>query len=200
MAQTLLLVGTRKGLWIGRSDEARTDWSWDGPHFVMDEVYSTLIDTRGERPRLLVGAMSSHFGPQVFRSDDLGKTWEETSNGAIRFPEDTGVALEQVWQLMPGCPGTRPTKGSRPLFCRRASSSPSSVSAFTRSPGTPNFPTASSRRTTKACTGPTTVPARGPQSRKDCRPASGSRWWFTRPSRRRSTSSRSTAPRRCLLY
>jgi photosystem II stability/assembly factor-like uncharacterized protein len=46
--------------------------------------------------------MSSHFGPQVFRSDDLGKTWEETPNGAIRFPEDTGTALEQVWQLTPG--------------------------------------------------------------------------------------------------
>ena len=102
MAETLLLVGTRKGLWIGRSDGARTDWIWDGPHFVMNEVYSCLVDARGERPRLLVGAMSNHYGPQVFRSDDLGKTWEETPNGAIRFPDDTGVALEQVWQLVSG--------------------------------------------------------------------------------------------------
>ena len=36
------------------------------------------------------------------RSDDLGQTWEETPNGAIRFPEDTGVALARVWQLVPG--------------------------------------------------------------------------------------------------
>jgi len=26
-AQTILMVGTRKGLWIGRSDETRADWT-----------------------------------------------------------------------------------------------------------------------------------------------------------------------------
>lgn len=100
--QALLLVGTRKGLWIGTSDEAREQWDWTGPHFVMDEVYSAMIDTRGEQPRLLAGGMSNHYGPQVFRSDDLGKTWSETPNGAIRFPEDTETSLEQVWQLAAG--------------------------------------------------------------------------------------------------
>ncbi len=100
--QTLLLAGTRKGLWVGTSDGARASWEWRDPAFLMNEVYACLIDTRSERPRLLVGAMSSHFGPQVFRSDDLGASWEETPNGAIRFPEDTGAALEQVWQLTTG--------------------------------------------------------------------------------------------------
>ena len=52
---TVLLVGTRKGLWIGRSDEARRDWSWTGPHFDMEEVYSCMVDTRHDPPRLLVG-------------------------------------------------------------------------------------------------------------------------------------------------
>ena len=47
MSDTLVMVGTRKGLWIGRSDEARRDWSWTGPHFPMEEVYSCMIDTRG---------------------------------------------------------------------------------------------------------------------------------------------------------
>ena len=63
MADTLVMVGTRKGLWIGRSDEARRDWSWTGPHFAMEEVYSCLVDTRGDRPRLLAGASSSWLGP-----------------------------------------------------------------------------------------------------------------------------------------
>ena len=40
MSDTLVMVGTRKGLWIGRSDETRRDWSWTGPHFAMEEVYS----------------------------------------------------------------------------------------------------------------------------------------------------------------
>src|SRR3954449_430073 len=56
MSSTVVMVGTRKGLWIGRSDEGRRDWSWTGPHFPMEEVYSCMVDTRGDEPRLLAGA------------------------------------------------------------------------------------------------------------------------------------------------
>ncbi len=100
--ETVLLVGTRKGMWIGRSDEARVDWEFTGPHFDMEEVYSCMVDTRGERPRLLAGSSSSWLGPQVRRSDDLGATWQETPNGAIRFPEGSEATVERVWQLTPG--------------------------------------------------------------------------------------------------
>ena len=58
MPETVLLVGTRKGLWIGRSRRGPADWSWTGPHFDMEEVYSCLVDTRGDRPRLLVGRVA----------------------------------------------------------------------------------------------------------------------------------------------
>jgi photosystem II stability/assembly factor-like uncharacterized protein len=104
MANTLLMIGTRKGLWLAESDEPREAWKVSEPEFLMNEIYAVAIDGRGGRIRLLAGAMSSHFGPQVFRSDDLGASWQETPNGAIRFPEDTGSALEQVWQLTPGAP------------------------------------------------------------------------------------------------
>ena len=57
--KTLLMVGTRKGLWLGTSDEARSAWSWTGPHFPMEEVYSVMVDQRGDQPRLLAGASSS---------------------------------------------------------------------------------------------------------------------------------------------
>ncbi|WKN49828.1 exo-alpha-sialidase [Nocardioides sp. Arc9.136] len=99
---TILMVGTRKGLWLGRSDEAREDWEFTGPHFDMEEVYSCMVDTRGERPRLLAGASSSWLGPQVRRSDDLGATWEETPGGAVRFPDDVDASVERIWQLTPG--------------------------------------------------------------------------------------------------
>jgi len=102
MSDTLVMVGTRKGLWIGRSDEARREWSWTGPQFPMEEVYSCMVDTRGDRPRLLAGASSSWLGPQVWRSDDLGETWQETPNGAVRFPEDTDASVARIWQLVPG--------------------------------------------------------------------------------------------------
>lgn len=114
MTTTLLLVGTRKGLWIGTSDEHRATWEWSGPHFAMEEVYSVMIDTRGPKPRLLAGCSSSWFGPQVRRSDDLGRTWEETPNGAIRFPEDTGAAVDRVWQLVPGVSAEEVWAGTEP--------------------------------------------------------------------------------------
>lgn len=99
---TILMVGTRKGLWLGRSDEAREEWEFTGPHFDMEEVYSCMVDTRGERPRLLAGASSSWLGPQVRRSDDLGATWQETPGGAVRFPDDLDASVERIWQLTPG--------------------------------------------------------------------------------------------------
>lgn len=101
MASTVAMVGTRKGLWIGTSDD-RQAWSWTGPHFAMEEVYSCLVDTRSDPPRLLAGASSSWFGPQVWRSEDLGASWEGTPNGAVRFPEDVDATLARVWQLQPG--------------------------------------------------------------------------------------------------
>lgn len=99
---TVLMVGTRKGLWIGTSDDARADWDFTGPHHDMEEVYSCLVDTRGETPRLLAGSSSSWLGPQVRVSEDLGATWAETPNGAIRFAEGDGASVERVWQLVPG--------------------------------------------------------------------------------------------------
>ncbi|MCW2792689.1 MAG: hypothetical protein JWO76_1787 [Nocardioides sp.] len=99
---TVLMVGTRKGLWIGTSDEARQDWHFTGPHLDMEEVYSCMVDTRGDRARLLAGASSMWLGPQVRHSDDLGATWAETPNGAIRFPEGTDATVERIWQLAPG--------------------------------------------------------------------------------------------------
>jgi photosystem II stability/assembly factor-like uncharacterized protein len=102
MSDVLCLIGTRKGLWIARSSEERREWSLDGPHFLMSEVASCAVDTRRETPRLLVGVMSWHWGPQVLHSDDLGKTWRGESANAVEFPKDTGAALARVWQIAPG--------------------------------------------------------------------------------------------------
>ncbi|MCX6397588.1 MAG: exo-alpha-sialidase [Propionibacteriales bacterium] len=100
MSATILLVGTRKGLWVGRSDEHRSTWSWTGPHFDMMEVYSCMVDDRGARPRLLVGASSPWTGPQIQMSDDLGETWAPTAGA--HFPTDVDASVERVWQLVAG--------------------------------------------------------------------------------------------------
>jgi photosystem II stability/assembly factor-like uncharacterized protein len=98
MTDTLLMVGTRKGLWIGQSDDAREEWSWTGPHFDMMEIYSAMIDRR--RGRVLAGASSPWTGPQLCASTDLGASWNEI--GPVAFPESSEASVERIWQLVPG--------------------------------------------------------------------------------------------------
>ena len=102
MSEAVLLVGTRKGLWIGRSDQRRTSWEFDDPRFLMEAVYGVGVDTRGDRPRIFVGGTSEHWGPGVYYSDDLGRTWTETQGAAVRFAPDIGASVERVWQIQPG--------------------------------------------------------------------------------------------------
>lgn len=101
MGESVLLVGTRKGLWIGRSDENRESWTFDKPQFLMQAVYGVGIDARGSTPRLFTGGTSEHWGPGVYRSDDLGRTWTETQGAAVRFDPDIGSSVERVWQIQP---------------------------------------------------------------------------------------------------
>ena len=68
----LLAIGTRKGLWLARSDDDRRTWTLDGPHLLAQEVAAVSIDTRGATPRVLAGIQYGHWGPTVMWSDDLG--------------------------------------------------------------------------------------------------------------------------------
>lgn len=97
---TLLAIGTKKGLWLATSTD-RKHWSVAKPQFLMDEIPSIGIDTRGGATRLMVGVRSEHWGPTVLHSQDLGDTWSEPEAGAIRFPAETGAAVERIWQLQP---------------------------------------------------------------------------------------------------
>ena len=107
MTEVLLAVGTRKGLFIGRRGHGARGgggarWEFDeSPYFNAQAIYSVAIDTRGPAPRLLAGGDSAHWGPSVFHSDDLGRTWTEPAKPAVKFPQDTQASLERVWQLHP---------------------------------------------------------------------------------------------------
>ena len=68
----LLMIGTAKGLFLARRERVGDAWQVSVPHFPMTSVYAVGIDTRGATPRLLAGVESSHFGPSVAVSDDLG--------------------------------------------------------------------------------------------------------------------------------
>lgn len=101
----LLLVGTMKGAFVVRSDAERREWSVDGPHFRGETVYSLAFDQRGGRRRMLAGTQSFHWGSVVRASDDFGRTWSAPERQNVRFPEDSGLAVANVWQLRPGRDG-----------------------------------------------------------------------------------------------
>ena len=106
MARTVLMIGTRKGLWVATSEDGgRAGWQVDGPDELRSEVHAVALDTANtagrERPRLFMASKHWHWGPQVLHSDDLGTTWERGPDGAIKFPEDTGRTLESVWAIAP---------------------------------------------------------------------------------------------------
>jgi hypothetical protein len=105
----LLAIGTGKGLYLARSEDDRKSWQVSATQFPMTAVYAVAIDQRRDPPRLLAGVTSSHFGPSVATSDDLGASWQEPEHAPVAFPAGTGAALERVWQLAPG-PAAHPDR------------------------------------------------------------------------------------------
>jgi hypothetical protein len=97
----VVLVGTTKGLFALSAEAARERWTLNGPWFRGEEIYAATLDCRAGRTRLLAGATSSHWGPSVYRSDDLGATWDEPEPDTLRFPDATGAVVARVWQLQP---------------------------------------------------------------------------------------------------
>ncbi|MFN2399224.1 MAG: WD40/YVTN/BNR-like repeat-containing protein [Gemmatimonadaceae bacterium] len=98
----LLLVGTQKGAFLVTSDPARKRWRVDGPHFPGESVYALMYDERGGRSRTFAATRSFHWGSVIRASDDFGKTWTAPDRQNVRFPEESGHALVQVWQICPG--------------------------------------------------------------------------------------------------
>jgi hypothetical protein len=98
----VVLVGTMKGAFLLRSDASREAFEMAGPWFQGEPVYSLAYDDRAGRRRLLAGSASWHWGPNLRVSDDFGETWTNPDAIPIRFPEDTGLELKQIWQIAIG--------------------------------------------------------------------------------------------------
>lgn len=96
-----LLVGTMKGAFVIRSDEARKKWKVEGPHFRGFAIYAMLHDNRNGG-KTFAAANNTWIGSSLRTSDDGGKTWTDPDRYPIKFPEDSGRALKQIWQIVPG--------------------------------------------------------------------------------------------------
>lgn len=98
----LLLVGTMKGAFLFRADSKRGKWEMGGPYFPGSAVYALAYDSRAGRRRLWAAPHSMHWGALLRSSDDFGRTWTNPEQANVKFPEGTGAALKQVWQIVPG--------------------------------------------------------------------------------------------------
>jgi hypothetical protein len=92
MSSTVLLVGTRKGCFVLESDEDRRDWQVRGPFCEGWPVYHAVHDP--ESGAIYAAAASEWHGAGVWRSADLGESWELSSEG-LSYADD-GMKLSKV--------------------------------------------------------------------------------------------------------
>jgi photosystem II stability/assembly factor-like uncharacterized protein len=97
MSKSVLLVGTRKGLFMLESED-RSDWTVRGPYCENWPVYHAVLDQ--DSGTIYAAAASEWFGQAIWRSADMGETWEHSSEG-LAFPEDGGLRLSKVSHVMP---------------------------------------------------------------------------------------------------
>jgi photosystem II stability/assembly factor-like uncharacterized protein len=98
----LVLVGTMKGAFIFHSNKSRSQWEMGGPYFPGSAVYALAYDGRAGRNRLWAGPQSMHWGALLRSSDDFGREWTNPESSPVKFPEATGAALNNIWQIAPG--------------------------------------------------------------------------------------------------
>ena len=89
-----VVVGTDKGGFLLRSDDARSDWQIEGPFFKGWK----LTATARSGDRYLAATASQVYGPSLHLSDDL-KTWRQIDTGPA-WPKNSDRKLTQVWRIV----------------------------------------------------------------------------------------------------
>ncbi len=92
MSKTVLLVGTRKGCFVLESDESRREWELRGPFCEGWPIYHA-IHAAGSGT-IYAAAASEWHGSSIWRSPDLGETWQQSSEG-LNYG-DTELKLSKV--------------------------------------------------------------------------------------------------------
>jgi hypothetical protein len=98
MPGALILAGTRKGLFLLRSDGDRRNWKVEEPLLPGWEIFHAVVDPRDGT--LYACTNSFVYGATVHRSSDLGQTWERAEE--LGLPEESELKLERTWHLEPG--------------------------------------------------------------------------------------------------
>ncbi len=96
--QVVVFAGTRKGLFIFKSNAERQSWEVEGPQFPGWGVHDVTYDPRDG----MLYAAFDHavYGAIVQRSSDMGQNWEMAVGP--RFGEDDENKVARVWCVQPG--------------------------------------------------------------------------------------------------
>lgn len=97
----LVLLGTRKGLFLLESDEARRDWVVEGPFLTGWSVFHAVVDPRDQT--IHAATNSDLYGATVHRSADRGASWTRAEE--LGLPEESELSLEKTWHVEPGREG-----------------------------------------------------------------------------------------------
>src|SRR5262245_5788685 len=93
MSKTVVLVGTRKGCFLLDSDGDRRDRNLRGPFRENWPIYHAIYDPADGT--IYAAAASEWHGASVWRSPDLGETWEQSSEG-LNYGEEGELKLSKI--------------------------------------------------------------------------------------------------------
>ena len=93
MAEIGLVVGTRKGCFVLESDRDRRDWEIRGPYCEGWPIYHAVFDGEGG---ILAAAASEWHGAGVWRSPDLGESWQLSSEGLGYGEGEDALKLSKI--------------------------------------------------------------------------------------------------------
>jgi hypothetical protein len=108
----LILIGTMKGAFVLRSNSERKRWDLGGPYSVGAPVYAMAFDHRQGRNRIWCGIQSWQWGSFLSSSNDFGKNWTQPETYSVKFPQESGLTLINIWQICLGRPDEQDT-----LYC-----------------------------------------------------------------------------------
>ncbi len=95
--KVLILIGTNKGAFILESDAGREDWSIRGPYCDHWPIHHVVGDPA--TGAIYAGGGNRWTGAAVWKSSDLGGTWDHSGDG-IAYGEGE-EPVKSVWSLAP---------------------------------------------------------------------------------------------------
>jgi len=94
-----LFVGTDHGLYRLWSDDLREEWRLTEKFFAGCDVSCLFVDPRSSQ--VFAGTVGEGNGASIYRSDDQGTTWRETSE-RLDFISPSGPTVHRVWTVAAG--------------------------------------------------------------------------------------------------